>query len=54
MSTFKTLISAVDAAEQIMNEWSDDESIPVDILILPPDSVLLIRSQMMKKYKMVM
>ena len=34
MSTFKRLISAVQAAEQVMNKWSDDESNTIDIVIL--------------------
>ena len=37
--TLKRFISAVKAAEQIMNEWSDDESNAVAIVILPPDNV---------------
>ena len=37
--TFKRFISAVKATEQIMNEWSDDESNAVAIVILPPDNV---------------
>ena len=39
MPTFERLLFAVDTAEQIMNEWSDDESNTVDILILPPNNV---------------
>ena len=34
MPTFKRLISAVQAAEQVMNKWSDDESNTIDIVIL--------------------
>ena len=36
------MISDVEAAEQIMNEWSDDESNAFDIVILPPDNVYLL------------
>ena len=36
------MISDVEAAEQIMNEWSDDESNAFDIVILPPDNVDLL------------
>ena len=39
MPTFKRSISAVEAAEQIMNEWSGDKSNAVDIAILPPGNV---------------
>ena len=39
MPTFERLLFAVDTAEQIMNEWSDDESNTVDILILPANNV---------------
>ena len=39
MQTFKRLLCAVKAAEQVMNEWSDDESNAVDIVLLPPDNV---------------
>ena len=35
-------MSDVEAAEQIMNEWSDDESNAFDIVILPPDNVDLL------------
>ena len=38
MSPFKRLISAVEAAGQIMNKWSDEESNAVDMVILPPDN----------------
>ena len=34
MPPFKRLISAVQAAEQVMNKWSDDESNTIDIVIL--------------------
>ena len=34
MPTFKRLIPAVQAAEQVMNKWSDDESNTIDIVIL--------------------
>ena len=34
MPTFKRLISTVQAAEQVMNKWSDDESNTIDIVIL--------------------
>ena len=36
------MISDVEAAEHIMNEWSDDESNAFDIVILPPDNVYLL------------
>ena len=36
------MISDVEAAEQIMNEWSDDESNAFDIVILPSDNVYLL------------
>ena len=39
MPTFKRFISAFEAAEQIMNEWSDDESNAADVKILPPGNV---------------
>ena len=42
MPTFKRLISAVEAAEQIMKEWRDNENNAVDIVILPPDNVDLL------------
>ena len=42
MPTFKRLISAVEAAEQIMKEWRDNENNTVDIVILPPDNVDLL------------
>ena len=38
MSPFKRLISAFEAAGQIMNKWSDEESNAVDMVILPPDN----------------
>ena len=38
MPTFKRLISAVETAEQITKEWSDDESNAIDIVILPPNN----------------
>ena len=37
MRTFKRLISAVEAAEQIIKEWSYSKSNAVDIVILSPD-----------------
>ena len=40
--TFKRMISTVEAAEQIMNKWSDYESYANDIVILPPDNVDLL------------
>ena len=39
MPTFTRLISAFEAAEQIMNEWSFEESNAADVIILPPDNV---------------
>ena len=39
MPTSKRLISAVEAAEKIMNKWSDDKSNVVDIVILRPGNV---------------
>ena len=36
------MISDVEAAEQIMNEWSDDESSAFNIAILLPDNVDLL------------
>ena len=38
MQTFKRMISAVEAAKQIINKWSDDESNAVDMVILPSDN----------------
>ena len=38
-STFKRLYSAVEAAEMIMNDWSDDRDIVVDLVVLPPEKV---------------
>ena len=42
MLAFKRLICAVDATKQIINEWWDDKSSTVDIIILPPDIVDLL------------
>ena len=42
MPTFKRFISAVEAAEQIMKEWRENENNAVDIVILPPDNVDLL------------
>ena len=39
MPMFKWLIYAVESAEQVMNEWSANESNAPDIVILPPDNV---------------
>ena len=44
MSAFKRLISAVETAEQIMKEYSDDESNAVYIVILPPGNVDLLKN----------
>ena len=38
-STFKRLYSAVEAAEMIMNDWSDDGDNVVDLVVLPPEKV---------------
>ena len=38
MPTLKRMISAVEAAGQIMNKWSDDESNAVNMVILPLDN----------------
>ena len=38
-STFKRLYSAVEAAEMIMNDWSDDGDNVVDWVMLPPEKV---------------
>ena len=43
MSTFKRLISAVETADQIMKEQNDNESNAVDIVILSPDNVELLK-----------
>ena len=39
MPMLKRLISAVEAAEQIMNEWGDNASNAVEIVILPPSNL---------------
>ena len=39
MPMFKWLIYGAEAAEQVMNEWSANESNAPDIVILPPDNV---------------
>ena len=39
MATYSRLFSAVEAAEKIMSEWSDDEDNAVDIVLLPPEHV---------------
>ena len=36
MAEFKYLFSAVEAAEKIMAEWSDEEEYNIDIALLPP------------------
>ena len=38
-STFKRLYSAVEAAEMIMDDWSDDRDNVVDLVVLPPEKV---------------
>ena len=38
-STFKRLYSAVEAAEMIMNDWSDGGDNVVDLVVLPPEKV---------------
>ena len=36
IANYKSLYSAEEAAEKIMNGWSDDEDNEVDIVVLPP------------------
>ena len=38
-STFKRLYSAVEVAEMIMNDWSDDGDNVADLFMLPPEKV---------------
>ena len=37
VSTFKKLFSVVEAAEMIMNNWSNEEDNVADLVILPPE-----------------
>ena len=39
MAKFKYLFSAVEAAEKIMAEWSDEEEDNIDIVLLPPENI---------------
>ena len=39
MVKFKYLFSAVEAAEKIMAEWSDEEEDNIDIVLLPPENI---------------
>ena len=39
MVKFKYLFSAVEAAEKIMAEWSDEEEDNIDIVLLPPKNI---------------
>ena len=39
MASYKRLCSAVEAAEKIMSEWSDDEDNNEHIVVLPPEKV---------------
>ena len=39
MAEFKYLFSAVEAAEKIMAEWSDEEEDNIDIVLLPPENI---------------
>ena len=38
MANFKCLFSAIEAAEKIMAEWSDEED-NIDIALLPPGNI---------------
>ena len=38
-TSFKTIYSAVEVAEMIMNDWSDDEDNVAELVMLPPDNV---------------
>jgi len=38
MAMFKHLYSAVEAAEKIMAEWTDEEEDNIDIVLLPPEN----------------
>ena len=38
-STFKRLYSAVETAEMIMNDWSNDGDNVADLVVLPPEKV---------------
>ena len=39
MAKFKYFFSAVEAAEKIMAEWSDEEEDNIDIVLLPPENI---------------
>lgn len=51
---YKRLTSVGEAAEQVMNEWSDDESNAVDMVILPPDNFDLLTDNEEVQYDYVM
>ena len=51
---YKRLTSVGEAAEQVMNEWSDDESNTVDMVILPPDNLDLLTDNEEVQYDYVM
>ena len=39
MAKFKYFFSAVEAAEKVMAEWSDEEEDNIDIVLLPPENI---------------
>ena len=39
MAKFKYLFSAVEAAEKMMAQWSDEEEDKIDIVLLPPENI---------------